>query len=97
MELRKGQSNLASIENGIENKASQLGDLDDFGISMKQSPNTQDLEYDFLCFFLYNPRETLYHFIDQRCEEMLAGELIKNVTFHWVILRKKNKATERNL
>jgi hypothetical protein len=79
LELHEGQINLVSIENGTENKASQLGDLDDFGISMKQSPNTQDLEYDFLCFFLYNPRETLYHFIDQRCEEMVAGELIKKM------------------
>ena len=94
-ELQESQRNLNSIENDIENKAVQLGELDDLEISMKQSPNnTQDLEYDFLCFFLYNPRETLYRFIDQRCEEMLTGKSIKKVTSHSLRL---NKTTRRNL
>ncbi|KAH7439212.1 hypothetical protein KP509_04G050400 [Ceratopteris richardii] len=32
-----------------------------------------DLDYEFVCFFLYSSRKRLYDHIDQRCEEMLTG------------------------
>lgn len=34
-----------------------------------------ELDYHFMCFFMYNPRATLYRLIDQRCEDMLAGNM----------------------
>lgn len=54
---------------------SELGESESLEISRKHTRSTEDLDYDFLCFFLYNPRETLYRFIDQRCEEMLTGNM----------------------
>lgn len=32
-------------------------------------------DYDFQCYFLYQPRPVLYQKIDLRCEEMVAGTL----------------------
>jgi len=32
-----------------------------------------DYDYDFQCYFLYQHRAELYHWIDYRCEQMLAG------------------------
>eukprot|EP00250_Pteridium_aquilinum_P006907 c16736_g1_i1 orf=42-1370(+) len=43
--------------------------------SKKNYRSKEDLDYEFLCFFLYTPRDTLYGYIDQRCEEMLTGDL----------------------
>ncbi|XP_077226807.1 isopentenyltransferase 9 [Tasmannia lanceolata] len=40
------------------------------GIGEKLS---EDLEYDFFCFFLSSQRVALYRHIDLRCEEMLTG------------------------
>ncbi|KAK9085491.1 hypothetical protein Sjap_025902 [Stephania japonica] len=34
---------------------------------------SQDLDYDFICFFLSNQRLDLYRMIDLRCEDMLSG------------------------
>lgn len=34
-----------------------------------------DYDYDFQCYFLYQHRAELYHWIDYRCEQMLAGKL----------------------
>lgn len=42
----------------------KVSDLD-----WKQS--TQDLDFDFRCWFLYRPRETLYPIIESRCDDML--------------------------
>ncbi|TVU50705.1 hypothetical protein EJB05_02092, partial [Eragrostis curvula] len=36
------------------------------------TPETRELDYDFLCIFLACPRVELYRSIDLRCEEMLA-------------------------
>ncbi|PCI78491.1 tRNA (adenosine(37)-N6)-dimethylallyltransferase MiaA [Candidatus Aerophobetes bacterium] len=36
-------------------------------------------EYNFRCFFLYTPRETLYPKIEVRCDEMLSQGLIEEV------------------
>jgi tRNA dimethylallyltransferase len=33
-------------------------------------------DYDFLCWFIFRPREVLYERIEKRCEEMLADGLI---------------------
>lgn len=35
--------------------------------------------YDFLCWFLYRPKEHLYHRIDKRCEKMVAEGFIDEV------------------
>lgn len=32
-----------------------------------------DYDYDFQCYFLYQHRAELYHWIDLRCEQMVAG------------------------
>nr|DAD21155.1 TPA_asm: hypothetical protein HUJ06_022618 [Nelumbo nucifera] len=34
---------------------------------------SEDLDYDFICFFLSSPRLDLYRLIDLRCEDMLMG------------------------
>ncbi|KMT13197.1 hypothetical protein BVRB_4g086010 [Beta vulgaris subsp. vulgaris] len=38
-----------------------------------QGSQLDDLDYDFLCFFLSSPRLDLYRSIDLRCEDMLSG------------------------
>lgn len=35
--------------------------------------------YDFRCWFLYRPRDSLYKIIDQRCDEMIEKGLIQEV------------------
>ncbi len=44
-------------------------------------PTQQRLEdeYDFRCWFLYYPRETLYQRIDRRCDEMLERGFLEEV------------------
>ncbi len=39
----------------------------------------QTEDYDFRCWFLYRPLEELYHRIEERCDEMLAKGLLKEV------------------
>jgi tRNA A37 N6-isopentenylltransferase MiaA len=34
---------------------------------------SQDLDYDFRCYFLYTKRTDLYRRLDLRCEQMLKG------------------------
>ncbi|KAI5071570.1 hypothetical protein GOP47_0013821 [Adiantum capillus-veneris] len=51
------------------------GELEDLEASKKSFRSIEDLDYEFICFFLYNARSTLYNQIDQRCEDMLTGEL----------------------
>ncbi|CAN6444256.1 unnamed protein product [Victoria cruziana] len=41
-------------------------------ISSSNQPS-EDLDYDFICFFLSSQRTELYRMIDLRCEEMLKG------------------------
>lgn len=41
--------------------------------------------YDFRCWFLYRPREILYHRIDQRCDKMLKDGFLEEV----IALEKK--------
>jgi tRNA dimethylallyltransferase len=35
--------------------------------------DTTEWDYDFQCYFLYQHRSELYHWIDLRCEQMVAG------------------------
>jgi tRNA dimethylallyltransferase len=35
--------------------------------------------YEFLCWFLYRPREILYHRIEERCDRMIAAGLLDEV------------------
>lgn len=44
-----------------------------------------ELDHNFLCFFLNNPRETLYRFIDQRCEEMLTENMGILMEASWLL------------
>jgi tRNA dimethylallyltransferase len=39
----------------------------------------QEDTYDFRCWFLYYPKETLYRRIETRCDEMLALGLLREV------------------
>ncbi len=38
--------------------------------------NDEDLKFDFLCYFIYYPKPTIYQRIEQRCEMMLEDGLI---------------------
>lgn len=44
-----------------------------------KSETSQVQEYDFRCWFLYYPRETLYSRIEERCEAMLAKGFVREV------------------
>ncbi|MCO5556885.1 hypothetical protein L7F22_010439 [Adiantum nelumboides] len=48
------------------------GEIEELEAS-KSYRSGEDLDYEFVCFFLYNARTALYTQIDQRCEEMLTG------------------------
>lgn len=56
--------------------AAKPGESENVETSKKSYRSIDDLDYEFLCFFLYNSRDRLYAYIDQRCEEMLTGECI---------------------
>lgn len=55
--------------------AAKPGESENVETSKKSYRSIDDLDYEFLCFFLYNSRDRLYAYIDQRCEEMLTGDL----------------------
>jgi tRNA dimethylallyltransferase len=50
--------------------------VSDFGRSEHEEP---DDAYDFRCWFLYYPKETLYRRIEERCDEMIANGLLDEV------------------
>jgi tRNA dimethylallyltransferase len=47
-----------------------------------------DYDYDFQCYFLYQHRAELYHWIDLRCEQMVAG-MAQPVSFFLIIPVRK--------
>ncbi|KAK7244198.1 hypothetical protein RIF29_39016 [Crotalaria pallida] len=51
---------------------SESSDLNTYGDAMEET-NSEDLDYEFMCFFLSNQRVDLYRAIDYRCEDMLLG------------------------
>ena len=44
-----------------------------------KSESLQEQEYDFRCWFLYHPRETLYSRVEIRCEEMIKNGFLDEV------------------
>jgi tRNA dimethylallyltransferase len=44
-----------------------------------RSNTLREYKYDFRCWFLYHPKETLYTRIDMRCEEMLRKGLLDEI------------------
>lgn len=42
-------------------------------------PQRKEIPYDFRCWFLYTPKETLYPNIEMRCDEMIAAGFIDEV------------------
>ncbi|KAF3788383.1 tRNA dimethylallyltransferase 9 [Nymphaea thermarum] len=58
-----------SFREQLESRAS---DSSPDSISSSNGPS-EDLDYDFICFFLSSKRTELYRMIDLRCEEMLKG------------------------
>jgi tRNA dimethylallyltransferase len=44
-----------------------------------KAENLQEQDYDFRCWFLYYPRETLYPRIEMRCEQMLSDGFLREV------------------
>ncbi|XP_010279080.1 PREDICTED: tRNA dimethylallyltransferase 9 isoform X2 [Nelumbo nucifera] len=53
---------------------SKMSDHDDsFSADTLGENLSEDLDYDFICFFLSSPRLDLYRLIDLRCEDMLMG------------------------
>lgn len=61
-------------------RALEIMALSDRKVSDFPKPNhLQEQHYDFRCWFIYYPRETLYSRIDARCEEMVRKGLIDEV------------------
>lgn len=61
-------------------RALEIMALSDRKVSDFPKPNhLQEQHYDFRCWFIYYPRETLYSRIDARCEEMVSKGLIDEV------------------
>ncbi|XP_031505637.1 tRNA dimethylallyltransferase 9 isoform X2 [Nymphaea colorata] len=58
-----------SFREQLESRAS---DSSPDSVSSSNGPS-EDLDYDFICFFLSSQRTELYRMIDLRCEEMLKG------------------------
>lgn len=61
-------------------RALEIIALTDCKVSDFPKPSKQvDQEYDFRCWFVYYPRETLYKRIEERCEEMLKNGFLEEV------------------
>ncbi len=61
-------------------RALEIIALTDCKVSDFPKPSSEpDQEYDFRCWFVYYPRETLYKRIEERCEEMLKNGFLEEV------------------
>lgn len=62
-----------------------------------QGSQLDDLDYDFLCFFLSSPRLDLYRSIDLRCEDMLSGKYLLVVLLILFVIKTRNNKFSHNL
>jgi tRNA dimethylallyltransferase len=61
-------------------RALEIMALSDQKVSDFQKPNKlQEQEYDFRCWFIYYPKETLYTRIEMRCDQMLKSGFLDEV------------------
>ena len=62
-----------SFKEKLESNDAESSDIHSSN-SEPQKKDSNDLDYDFVCFFLSTQRLDLYRSIDFRCEDMLLGK-----------------------
>ncbi|KAK6946650.1 hypothetical protein RJ641_000123 [Dillenia turbinata] len=62
-----------SFRKQLESNTDETSPEASFSDESFENKRSQDLDYEFICFFLSSQRLDLYRLIDSRCEDMLSG------------------------